>query len=81
MARKLREIPGIDTQFSQYIEDNVNEAVSGMKSELAIKLFGDDPVKLQALADQIVDIIEQGAGRGGRGHRPVAGPAANPDHH
>ena len=55
MARNLREIPGIDSQFSQYIEDNVNEAVSGVKSELAIKLFGDDPVKLQAIADQIAD--------------------------
>jgi heavy metal efflux system protein len=58
MARSLREIPGIDTQFSQYIEDNVNEAVSGVKSELAIKLFGDDPVKLQQYADQIVDAIK-----------------------
>jgi heavy metal efflux system protein len=36
------EIPGIDTQFSQYIEDNVDEAVSGIKSELAIKVFGPD---------------------------------------
>jgi len=58
MARSLREIPGIDSQFSQYIEDNVNEAVSGVKSELAIKLFGDDPVKLQQLANQIVDAIK-----------------------
>ena len=58
MDRKLQEIPGIDTQFSQYIEDNVNEAVSGVKSELAIKLFGDDPNKLQSLADQIVDIVK-----------------------
>jgi cobalt-zinc-cadmium resistance protein CzcA len=58
MARNLREIPGIDTQFSQYIEDNVNEAVSGVKSELAIKLYGDDPVKLQQLANQIVDAIK-----------------------
>lgn len=58
MARNLREIPGIDTQFSQYIEDNVNEAVSGVKSELAIKLYGDDPVKLQQYADQIVDVIK-----------------------
>jgi cobalt-zinc-cadmium resistance protein CzcA len=57
MARNLKEIPGIDTQFSQYIEDNVNEAVSGVKSELAIKLYGDDPVKLQKYADQIVDIV------------------------
>jgi len=59
MNRKLKEIPGIDTQFSQYIEDNVNEAVSGVKSELAIKLFGDDPNKLQAIADKIVDTLKK----------------------
>jgi cobalt-zinc-cadmium resistance protein CzcA len=58
MARNLQDIPGIDTQFSQYIEDNVNEAVSGVKSELAIKLYGDNPEKLQQLADQIVEIIK-----------------------
>jgi cobalt-zinc-cadmium resistance protein CzcA len=55
---KLRQIPGIDTQFSQYIEDNVDEAVSGIKSELAIKIFGSDMTKLQELADQIVDIVK-----------------------
>ncbi|HZM03102.1 MAG TPA: CusA/CzcA family heavy metal efflux RND transporter [Candidatus Saccharimonadales bacterium] len=58
MARNLKDIPGIDTQFSQYIEDNVNEAVSGVKSELALKLYGDDPDKLQTNADQIVDIVK-----------------------
>jgi heavy metal efflux system protein len=58
MNRSLREIPGIDTQFSQYIEDNVNEAVSGVKSELAIKLYGNDPEQLQKLADRIVEIIK-----------------------
>jgi heavy metal efflux system protein len=59
MDAKIREIPGIDTQFSQYIEDNVDEAVSGIKSELAIKIFGPDTTELQALADQIVDIIKK----------------------
>jgi cobalt-zinc-cadmium resistance protein CzcA len=59
MARKLKEIPGIDTQFSQYIEDNVNEAVSGVKSELAIKLYGNDPELLQKYADQIVGLVKQ----------------------
>jgi len=58
MANNLKEIPGVDSQFSQYIEDNVDEAVSGVKSELAIKLFGNDPVKLQAYANKIVDIIK-----------------------
>jgi cobalt-zinc-cadmium resistance protein CzcA len=58
MNAKIRQIPGIDTQFSQYIEDNVDEAVSGIKSELAIKIFGPDTYKLQSLADQIVDIVK-----------------------
>ncbi len=58
MARKLQTIPGLETQFSQYIEDNVNEAVSGVKSELAIKLYGDDPERLQQLANQIADLVK-----------------------
>ncbi|HEY3861915.1 MAG TPA: CusA/CzcA family heavy metal efflux RND transporter [Verrucomicrobiae bacterium] len=58
MDSKIKRIPGIDTQFSQYIEDNVDEAVSGIKSELAIKIFGPDTRKLQAFADKIVDIIK-----------------------
>jgi len=57
MSKNLMEIPGIDSQFSQYIEDNVNEAVSGVKSELAIKLFGEDPAKLQEHAYKIADAI------------------------
>jgi cobalt-zinc-cadmium resistance protein CzcA len=59
MARSLAQIPGIDSQFSQYIEDNVNEAVSGIKSELAIKLYGEDPEKLQEYADKIAEAISK----------------------
>jgi heavy metal efflux system protein len=62
MARNLKEIPGIESQFSQYIEDNVNEAVSGVKSELAIKLYGSDPEQLQKFADQIVEVIKKISG-------------------
>jgi len=58
MAAKMAEIPGVDVEFSQYIEDNVNEAVSGIKGELGIKLFGDDPVKLQELADRVVTAVK-----------------------
>jgi heavy metal efflux system protein len=57
MDRKLSEIPGMSFQFSQYIEDNVNEAVSGVKSELSIKIYGNDPHRLQYLADQTVGIL------------------------
>lgn len=59
MNRKLSQIPGMPFQFSQYIEDNVNEAVSGIKAELSIKIYGNDPNKLQALADQTVDILKK----------------------
>ena len=54
MKEKFDRIPGIDVDFSQYIEDNVNEAISGIKSELAIKVFGPDADVLQNTADQIV---------------------------
>jgi cobalt-zinc-cadmium resistance protein CzcA len=56
---KLREIPGVEYQFSQNIEDNVNEAVSGVKSELSIKIYGEDPIRLQSLAEQIIDILRK----------------------
>ena len=59
MNRRLSEIPGMPFQFSQYIEDNVNEAVSGVKSELSIKIYGNDPNQLQTLADQTVGILEK----------------------
>jgi cobalt-zinc-cadmium resistance protein CzcA len=57
MSKRLETIPGIDVSFSQVIEDNVNEAVSGVKGELAIKIFGDDPQLLQRLADQVADVL------------------------
>lgn len=59
MSRQLSQIPGMSFQFSQYIEDNVNEAISGVKAELSIKIYGNDVRQLQALADQTVDILKK----------------------
>ena len=58
MNRKLSAIPGIELTFSQVIEDNVNEAVSGIKSELSVKIFGEDPAVLQELADRVAAILD-----------------------
>ncbi len=58
MNRGLSVIPGMSFQFSQMIEDNVNEAVSGIKSELSVKIFGEDPDTLQTLADRIAAQIK-----------------------
>ena len=43
MTEKLRrQFPGVDFNFSQYIQDNVEEAASGVKGENSVKLFGND---------------------------------------
>ena len=59
MNQKLSQTPGMPFQFSQYIEDNLNEAISGIKAELSIKIYGNDPNKLQVLADQTVEILKK----------------------
>jgi cobalt-zinc-cadmium resistance protein CzcA len=57
MDRELVKMPGVVWNFSQPISDNVEEAVSGVKGELAVKLYGDDLKTLEAKADQIVGIM------------------------
>ena len=50
MNKELEKIPGAIWNFSQPIADNMEEAVSGVKGELAIKLFGSDLKTLEAKA-------------------------------
>ncbi|HXZ39105.1 MAG TPA: CusA/CzcA family heavy metal efflux RND transporter [Terriglobales bacterium] len=57
MNRELSKIPGVVWGFSQPIEDNMEEAVSGVKGELATKVYGDDLKVLEDKADQIVGIM------------------------
>jgi cobalt-zinc-cadmium resistance protein CzcA len=59
MDRELEKIPGVSWGFSQPIEDNMEEAVSGVKGELATKVFGDDLKVLEEKADQIVAVMRQ----------------------
>ncbi|MGA2428921.1 MAG: CusA/CzcA family heavy metal efflux RND transporter [Candidatus Acidiferrum sp.] len=57
MDRELSKIPGVLWNFSQPISDNMEEAVSGVKGELAVKIYGDDLRLLETKADQIVGIM------------------------
>jgi heavy metal efflux system protein len=59
MNRELNKIPGAVWGFSQPIEDNMEEAVSGVKGELATKVYGDDLKLLEEKADQIVNVMHQ----------------------
>jgi heavy metal efflux system protein len=58
MDRELEKIPGVFWGFSQPISDNLEEAVSGVKGALAVKIFGDDLKTLEEKGDQIVSVMK-----------------------
>jgi cobalt-zinc-cadmium resistance protein CzcA len=48
-----QQFPGVDFNFSQYIQDNVEEAASGVKGENSVKVYGNDLETLEKTADAI----------------------------
>ncbi len=56
-AQLEKQFPGVIWGFSQPIEDNMEEAVSGVKGELATKVYGSDLHKLEDLANQIETVM------------------------
>jgi heavy metal efflux system protein len=59
MNEQLQKIPGVIWGFSQPIEDNMEEAVSGIKGELSVKIFGDDLRTLEAKGNEIVSVMSR----------------------
>jgi heavy metal efflux system protein len=57
MNRELEKIPGVIWNFSQPISDNLEEAVSGVKGALAVKIYGDDLKTLEAKGDEVVEVL------------------------
>jgi cobalt-zinc-cadmium resistance protein CzcA len=57
MNRELSKIPGVVWGFSQPIADNMEEAVSGVKGQLATKVYGDDLKVLEQTADQVAKVM------------------------
>ncbi len=58
MTQKLMKYPGIIYNFSQPIQDNVEEAVSGVKGSLAVKIYGDNLELLESKADSVFEIMK-----------------------
>ncbi|HEV8530020.1 MAG TPA: CusA/CzcA family heavy metal efflux RND transporter [Methylomirabilota bacterium] len=58
MTAALANIPGVSTNFSQPIKDNVDEALAGVKGELAIKLYGPDIFVMDGVAKQIAAVLK-----------------------
>jgi heavy metal efflux system protein len=57
MNHELEKIPGVLWNFSQPIADNMEEAVSGVKGELAVKLYGTDLRMLESKAQEIINVM------------------------
>jgi cobalt-zinc-cadmium resistance protein CzcA len=56
-AALTAQFPGVEFNFSQYIEDNVEEAASGVKGENSVKIFGPDLATLEKTADRIREVM------------------------
>jgi cobalt-zinc-cadmium resistance protein CzcA len=57
MSKKIHRIPGIPTNFSQVIQDSVEEALSGVKGEIAVKIYGPDLEILAEKSEQVAAIL------------------------
>ncbi len=62
MDRELEKIAGVSWSFSQPIADDIEEAVSGVKGELAVKIYGEDLNVLEAEGERIVSVMRTVAG-------------------
>ncbi len=62
MQRTFSKYPGVVFGFSQTIQDNVEEAMSGVKGENSIKLFGDDLTTLTEVAGRILSVMNSTRG-------------------
>ncbi|MBI2407600.1 MAG: efflux RND transporter permease subunit [Gemmatimonadetes bacterium] len=58
MRQRMADVPGIELNFSQPIATRVDELISGVRAQLAIKVFGDDLDSLSRVANDIARIVE-----------------------
>ena len=66
MNRAVERYPGAIWNFSQPIEDNVGETMTGTKGALALKVFGDDLKTLEQKGDEITAVMPRDPGHARR---------------
>jgi len=59
MNKKLSVIPGVDYNFSQPITDNIEEAVSGVKGSICVKIFGDSLDYMETKSTEVFNILKK----------------------
>ena len=73
------ELPGVVFNFSQYIQDNIEEGISGVKGSNSVKIVGPNLEVLTKLAEQVRDQMSAGSRHRRPGYLPGAG-AAQPEY-
>jgi cobalt-zinc-cadmium resistance protein CzcA len=58
LMEKFREFPAVNFNFSQYIRDNVEEALSGVKGANSVKIFGNDLNVLEDVGQRVAEILK-----------------------
>jgi cobalt-zinc-cadmium resistance protein CzcA len=59
MDKVLNDLPGVTTEFTQPVQMRFNELMTGVRSDVAIKIFGEDIELLAGLADEVVPIVQR----------------------
>ena len=59
MQKVVEEIPGSNYEFSQPIQLRFNELISGVRSDVAVKVFGDDMQVLERTAQSIATMLQK----------------------
>ena len=72
-AELTQAFPGVVFNFSQYISDNVEEAISGVKGENSVKVFSQDIDRNEKVAEALVDTMSRVPGIADLGHFKVLG--------
>ena len=75
MRKLFVKIPGLRVAFSQPIEMRMNELVAGIRSDIGIKIYGDDLEMLRQLSDQVQKVLGDIEGRGEVTRRTARRPA------
>ena len=70
---EVDRLPGMQTLFSQPIEQRINEMVAGIRADLGVKIFGDDLSKLVSLGDQVARVVSRVPGATDVGAEQISG--------
>jgi len=81
IRQRLSTIPGVQIVLSQPISERVDEMVTGVRSQLAVKIFGDDLYQLKQVSEQVARLLRSVSWLARHSHRTSVGPTGADHRH